>query len=286
VAAGLGRQGAVVSLLTFQHDGLSFDVDDNDAAGPPVVLLHGFPQTKSSWHEVTPALTQFGYRVLAFDQRGYSPGARPPRRRDYTLDKLVGDVLALADAADVDRFHVVGHDWGGGVAWALAATHPHRLASLTSLSTPHPRAMAGALVSSTQLLRSWYMAAFQLPFVPERLLATTDRMRSALEGSGLPAAQVDEAMELMASGGARGALNWYRAIPFSPPSMAGRVEVPTLFVFGAQDFALTRRAADLTQRFVTGPYRYELWDDVGHWIPEEGDRLNAVLLEHLAAHPA
>ncbi len=278
----------MVELLTYQHDGLSFDVDDSGGDGDVVILLHGFPQTKSSWHRVTPALTEFGYRVLAPDQRGYSPGARPPRRRDYTLDKLAGDVVALADAAGAPRFHVVGHDWGGAVAWGLGALVPERLASLTSLSTPHVRAMAGAMVRSTQLLKSWYMLAFQLPGLPERAMASGDgaRIRKQLADSGLAGAQLDESVALMTGEGARGALNWYRAMPLSPPKLAAPISVPTLYVYGTADFALGRKAADLTGKHVTGPYRYEVLDGVGHWIPEEAsDKVNALLLEHLAAHP-
>jgi len=280
----------MVTLLTFQHDGFSFDVDDTggDSGGDAVVLLHGFPQTKASWHAVTPALVEAGYRVLAPDQRGYSPGARPPGRRDYSLDKLVGDVLALADTADVERFHVVGHDWGGAVAWGLGASAPERVASLTSLSTPHGRAMATSMVTSLQLLKSWYMLAFQLPGLPEKLIGAGggQRLRAQLRDSGLPPAQVDASLELMTSGGARGALNWYRALPFSPPAMAATITVPTLYVYGDADFALGRKAADLTARHVTGPYQFEVMDGVGHWIPEEGERLNPVLLAHLALHPA
>lgn len=276
-------------LSSYRHDGLDFDLDDSGGEGDAVVLLHGFPQTRSSWHLVSPALSGAGYRVLAPDQRGYSPGARPPRRRDYSLDKLVGDVIALADAADAERFHVVGHDWGGAVAWGLGVAHPERVASLTSLSTPHPRAMAGAMVRSTQLLKSWYMLAFQLPRLPERLLAARGgaRLRAQLAKSGLTGTQLEESIELMSSGGARGALNWYRALPFSSPSLTREVTVPTLYVYGDDDFALGRKAADLTGRHVTGPYRYEVLDGVGHWIPEvAADRTSALLLEHFAAHPA
>lgn len=277
---------AAEHLRTYQRAGLRFDVDDSGGDGEAIVLLHGFPQTKASWHAVTPALAGAGYRVLAPDQRGYSPGARPPRRRDYALDRLVGDVVALADAAGVERFHVIGHDWGGAVAWGLGAGHPDRVASLTSLSTPHGRAMAGSMVSSNQLLRSWYMLAFQVPFLPERVLARGGRVRRELESSGLPAEQVDESLARLAGGGARGAVNWYRAIPFGARSLAGRITVPTLYVYGAQDFALGRRAAELTERQVTGPYRYEVFEDAGHWLPELGKPLNDLLLEHLAAHPA
>jgi pimeloyl-ACP methyl ester carboxylesterase len=273
------------SAKTYAHDGLTFDYDDHGGDGEPVVLLHGFPQTRTSWHLIAPALSAAGYRVLAPDQRGYSPGARPRRRRDYALDKLVADVIALADRAGLGRFHVVGHDWGGAVAWGLGATHPERLASLTSLSTPHVRAMAGSFVRSTQALRSWYMLAFQLPFLPERLTTTGDRFRASLVDSGLPEAQADESVALMRSGAARGTIGWYRAIPFSPPALAAKVSVPTMYVYGTEDFALGRKAADLTGRYVTGPYRYEVLEGVGHWIPEAADKLNPLLLSHLQAHP-
>lgn len=275
-------------LLTFQHDGLSFDVDDSGGDGDVVMLLHGFPQTKASWRHVTPALVGAGYRVVAPDQRGYSPGARPRRRRDYSLDHMVGDALALADAAEASRFHVVGHDWGGAVAWGLGAAHADRVASLTSLTTPHGRALAGSMVRSTQLLRSWYMLAFQLPGLPERMLTTKggDRAREQLAKGGLTGASLDDSVELLTSGGARGALSWYRGAPFSPRHLAAPVTVPSLYVYGTDDFALGRKAADLTSRYVTGPYRFEVLEGVGHWIPDDAaDRVNPMLLEHLAAHP-
>lgn len=277
-------------LRTFQHDGFSFDVDDSGGDDDAVILLHGFPQTKESWRRVTPALVDAGYRVLAPDQRGYSPGARPTRRRDYAMARLVGDVLALADAAAVQRFHVLGHDWGAAVAWGLAATHPERLATVTSLSTPHARAMLRSLVTSTQALRSWYMLAFQVPWLPEALVRSTGggrRMRRSLVDSGLPEAEADASLAMLRAGGARGAIGWYRALPFGSPATAAKITVPTLYVYGPEDFALGRKAADLTGRFVTGPYRYEVLEGVGHWLPEEAaDTVSSLFLHHAAAHPA
>lgn len=278
----------MVELLTFQHDGLSFDVDDSGGDGEVVLLLHGFPQTKESWRHVTPALADAGYRVLAPDQRGYSPGARPGGRRAYSLDKMVGDALALADTAGADRFHVVGHDWGGAVAWALGAAHADRLASLTSLSTPHGRAMGGAMLRSAQLLKSWYMLALQLPVVPEKVLMADGgkRVRAQLAKGGLTEPSLSESVELLTSGGATGAISWYRGMPFSPLKLAGPVSVPTLYVYGIEDFALDRKAAELTAKHVTGDYRFEVLDGVGHWIPDDAaDRINPIILEHLAAHP-
>jgi pimeloyl-ACP methyl ester carboxylesterase len=274
------------TISTYRHDGFVFDVDDSGGDGAVVILLHGFPQTKESWRKLTPPLAAGGLRVLAPDQRGYSPGARPPRRRDYALDLLVGDVLALADDVGATRFHVVGHDWGGAVAWALAADHADRLASVTSLATPHPRAMLKSLVTSGQALQSWYMAAFQVPGIPEVMLGNR-QFRKSLLASGLPEEDADRSVRMLRDGGARGALNWYRALPFGSRTGLGPIKVPTLYVYATGDVALGRKAADLTQDAVEGPYRYKVLDGVSHWIPEQAaDVVAPMILEHVAAHPA
>lgn len=278
------------SLTTYHHDGLTFDVTD---AGPPegevVVLLHGYPETKESWDAVLPALTEAGYRVLAPDQRGYSPGARPKGRASYTVDRLVGDVLALVDEAGVARFHVVGHDWGGVLAWALGSNHGERLASLTSLTTPHPAAFARSLVTSTQLLRSWYVLFYQLPLLPE-LSATSAAgrkvFRRTLEHSGLAPERAERYAEVLRDGAAGPAVNWYRGLPFSGRVAFGPVAVPTLYVYAGGDFALGRAAAEGTRRHVTGAYRYEVVEDASHWLPEESaDVITPMILDHLRGHP-
>ena len=264
---------------------LTFDVTDG---GPPdaaevAVLLHGFPQDRTSWNAVAAGLHAAGVRTLAPDQRGYSPRARPGGRSAYRLSELVADVVALVDAAGLQRVHVVGHDWGGAVAWALAARHPDRVASLTVLSTPHPRAMMQAVRHSTQGLKSWYMLLFQLPLLPEALLAPT--LERSLTRSGLSAASARHSAELMRAGALGPALGWYRALPASLREKAARrVTVPTTYVWGSRDFALGRTAAEATADGVTGPYRFvEL--DAGHWLPEErADDVVAAVLERV--HPA
>ncbi len=238
------------------------------------------------WDRVVPLLCAAGYRVLAPDQRGYSRGARPRGRRAYRLEHLVADIVALADRADAERFHVIGHDWGGAVAWSLAAWHPERLHTMTSLATPHGRAFLRSLRTSSQALHSWYMAYFQLPVLPElgfrppglRLL------RRTLLRSGLDETAMDGYLQALGEpGGATGAINWYRALPFTSPSRLGPSPVPTLYVYGDRDFALGRRAADLTGVFVTGPYRYEVLRGAGHWLPEENATTVAELfLRHAA----
>lgn len=279
-----------MALTSFRNDGLTFDLDDSGGDGEAVVLLHGFPQSRTCWSELTPHLVAAGYRVLAPDQRGYSPGARPTRRRDYAIDLLVGDVEALADAAELDRFHVVGHDWGGFLAWALAERRPDRLLSMTSLSTPHPRAMASAMLRSTQLLKSWYMGLFQLPWLPEAAIRSARggrRIRDAFIDSGMSRSEADDRLAMLRDGAARGALGWYRALPFAGPPKGGTVEVPALYVYSTDDVALGRKAADLTANHVVGPYRYEVLEGVSHWIPDvAADTVAPMILEHLAAYPA
>jgi pimeloyl-ACP methyl ester carboxylesterase len=273
----------------FVRDGLTFDVtDDGPADGRVVILLHGFPEDRQSWSAVIPHLTEAGYRVLAPDQRGYSPGARPKGRRSYALSELALDVLALADVAGAERFDVVGHDWGAGVAWELASNHSRRIRTMTSLTVPHPRAMVEAARRSSQLLHSWYMFFFQLPWVPEAAMkaAGPQRAAQALERDGLDAETASRYAARMQDGKAiTGAINWYRALPFGRRSPMPKVDVPVLYVYADKDRYLTRYAAERTARYVTGPYRFEVLEETPHWVPTvAADRVSELIREHLAAH--
>ena len=273
-------------LTRFTSEGWTFDVrDEGPREGPVVVALHGFPQTSASWSAVTPQLTAAGYRVLAPDQRGYSPGAQPRSISAYTLDHLCGDVLALADAAGAQQFHVLGHDWGAAVAWGLAATQPERVQTLSAVSVPHPAALLRALRGS-QALRSWYMAFFQLPVLPELLFRARRgvALRPLLRSAAHP--DPDAALRLLADPAtATGALNWYRALRRPGDLEVGPVVVPTLYVWSDRDVALGRRAAEDTALWVRGPYRFEVLHGASHWIPEEHpDELAALVLEHLREH--
>jgi pimeloyl-ACP methyl ester carboxylesterase len=239
--------------------------DEGPSDDPPVLLLHGFPQDGTCWDRVVPSLHASGLRTIVPDQRGCAPRARPPGRGAYRLEILVEDALAVLDAAGARRAHLVGHDWGGIVAWSLAARHPERTASLTVASVPHPQALARSLLRSTQALRSAYVAGFQLPWLPEALLGP--RLEGLLRRSGLPAAEAAHYAERMREPGAlTGALHWYRALPLSR-LRTGPVDVPTSYAWGNRDGALSRRAAELTAEHVTGPYRFEELD-AGHWLPE------------------
>jgi len=252
---------------TFEHEGLHFDVtDEGPLDGPAVVLLHGFPVDRTSWRRIAPLLHEAGLRTLAPDQRGYSPGARPRGRAAYRLDRIVGDVFALTDAAGVERVHVVGHDWGGGIAWLAAGARPERVASVTVLSTPHPIATNRALRGSLdQARKSWYMAAIQLPALPERWLAP--RLERTLTSGGLPAEDARRyAAHLAEPGALTAAMGWYRAMPISR-GVAHRCRVPATYVWGRRDPFLGPVAAALTADSVVADYRFVELDE-GHWLPE------------------
>ena len=279
-------------METYRRDGLTFDVrDSGPTGGPAVVCLHGFPQDATAFDAVTPLLVAQGFRVLAPDQRGYSPGARPSGRRAYTGREVVADVVALLDAAGIERAHVVGHDWGGVVAWTLASRHADRTLSLTALSTPHPAAMVRSVARSTQVLRSSYMAAFQVPWLPERMLLARDgaRLRRALLASGLGPQRADHyTRRLLEPGALTAALGWYRAIPFDGGYGAGIVRVPTAYVYGRRDRFFAPAAVRDTGRYVRGPLRM-LGLDAGHWVPEQEAARVADVVHALARrveHPA
>ncbi len=258
-------------LHDFRRGSLRFDVSDTGPIdGPVIVLLHGFPGSRRTWDAVAPLLAEAGARVVSFDQRGYSPGARPRRRRDYRAVDVVGDVTALLDALEIERVHLVGHDWGGFVAWRMAAASPHRLNGVTVLSTPHPRAMLRSLLSSAQGVRSLYMGFFQLPWVPEAVLRP--RLARLLVASGLPADAAREYQRFLSGRRAlRGALNWYRGMWLPDRRRAkaptDSIGVDTTYIWGNGDQALGRRAAELTGRHVDAGYRFVELDE-NHWLPE------------------
>lgn len=272
-------------IQSYTHDGLTFDVrDEGPADGPVVVLLHGFPERSTSWRLVAPLLHERGLRTLAPDQRGYSPGARPGRRRDYRVSKLAGDVAALLELVG-GPVHLVGHDWGAVVGWTLAAERPELLRTWTAVSVPHPMAFIQAMVSSRQGLRSTYIGFFQLPLVPERAAAVAggpfDRF---LRGGGMTRDEVARfRTEMVEDGALPGALGWYRALPLADHrATARRVAVPTTFVWSDGDAAVDRRGAEQTERFVEGPYRFEVLEGVSHWIPTHApERLADLVLARI-----
>lgn len=269
---------------TYSRDGLVFDVaeggpDDGDA----VVLLHGFPQRSTCWREVEPRLHEAGLRTFAPDQRGYSPGARPFGRWNYRVPTLVEDVVALVEKAG-GPVHVVGHDWGAIVAWALTASRPDLVTTLTAVSVPHPAAMTKAMVSSDQALRSWYFALFGLPFLVDAI----GKVRPELLQDSLRRTRMDDEQlarfrtEVVDDGALSPALGWYRALPIDlldprPAAWKRRVTVPTTYVWSSGDTAISRSAAERCVDF-----RHVELDDVSHWVPEEApEALSRAVLERV-----
>lgn len=269
----------------FTRDGLVFDVrDGGDGRAGTVVALHGFPQTGAMWEPVRAAWEEAGHRVVAPDQRGYSPGARPPGIRPYTQRELAADAVALIEALDAGPVHLVGHDWGGAVAWTVAYRRPDLLRSLTVLSTPHPLAYRAGLLQG-QALKSWYFLAFQPPRLPERTLSLRggEVFARSLRGSGLDASSAARTVELFRQpGAATAAVNWYRALRFGAPA-AGRIQVRTLYVWGDRDRFLGAAPARRTGSFVDAPYEYAEIRGGTHWLVEQRPgQVADLVLEHLA----
>jgi pimeloyl-ACP methyl ester carboxylesterase len=279
-----------METVELKANGLVFDaLADGPADGRLVMLLHGFPQTSWSWRRVMPLLVAGGCRVVAPDQRGYSPGARPDDVSAYRMPVLVADVVGMLDALGAEQADIVGHDWGAAVAWQLAARHPNRVRTLTPVSVPHPLAFVEALrTDDDQRKRSTYMQFFRQVGDAEEVLLADDA--AALRGvfGAQPDVDMDRYVALMREPGVlTKCLNWYRAQELADIEDVGPTTVPTLYVWSDQDAALGPWAAHATASHVTAPYRFEVLHDVSHWVPEQApDQLATWILEHLAAHPA
>lgn len=259
-------------IRTVERDGLVFDVlDDGPVDGEPVVLLHGWPERATVWRHVAPILNAAGYRTLAMDRRGFSPGARPKRRRDYKLPALAADVAALIDEIGASA-HVVGHDWGAAVAWTVAGYYPDQVRTLTAVSVGHPAAFMKAMVKSDQLLRSYYMLAFTVPFLPELLVRRrADWFDLQLRKGGMTREDVARfRREIVEDGALTSSLSCYRAMLLTHPrAIRFRVSAPTTMVWSSKDVALGRWGAEHSADWVDGPFELVVLEDVTHWVPTE-----------------
>lgn len=272
-------------ITTFSNDGLVFDViDEGPLDGEMVVLLHGFPQLNTEWSAVTPLLHAQGYRTLAPNQRGYAEGARPRGRRAYRLTHLVADVAALVEVVGAP-VHLVGHDWGAAVGWAAVSRDPDLYRSYVAVSVPHPGAFLRSMPRG-QALKSWYMAVFNVPGLPERLLS---RERVAARLLGGYAGMTPEMLQRFTADFAadrdrlRGGLGWYRALLLEDPrDIARKARVPSTLVWGEHDAALGRAGAELCAAYVEADFGLEVVDG-GHWLPEElPDEVARAVLERIA----
>lgn len=269
---------------------LIFDaVADGPIDGEPVLLLHGFPESSRTWRHVQPALADAGYRVVAPDLRGYSPRARPSEPEAFSMKTLVGDVTDMADVLGWDTFHLVGHDWGGALAWHTAGNRPERLITLSVLSTPHPVAFKAAKTAGPgadgddQNEKSAYMHLFREEGTEQLLLADDSAgFRFGMSAAGLDPESVDHYATRLATPEAMvGALNWYRGADPTDSEGLGPIITPTLYIWSTDDVALGRLAAEGTAAQVDGPYTFVVLDGVSHWIPEQAPE---VVVEHLLAH--
>jgi pimeloyl-ACP methyl ester carboxylesterase len=265
-------------------NGLSYHLRD-EGRGQPVLLIHGFPDTSALWEPQLALLTQAGYRAIAPDMRGRGRTEQPANVDDYALRHIVADMLALLDALDIERAHVVGHDWGAAVAWLLAGLHPERVERLVAISVGFPGAAGRPTLESLQL--GWYRLLIQFTGIAEDLFQRDDwyLLRELLEQSP----RAEQAITTLSQPGALTAsFNWYRAN--LPPEALMRparplpvVRAQTLGIFGQRDAYLTEWAMTQSAQHVSGDWRYECFSDAGHWLMlDEPARFNALLLEFLS----
>jgi pimeloyl-ACP methyl ester carboxylesterase len=273
---------------------LSFDaLVAGEAGAPLVLLLHGFAESMHCWRAQVAALGAAGYRAVAPSQRGYSAGARPDTgdAANYHIDRLMDDAMAIVAACGNgnSRFHLVGHDWGGSIAWAIADRFPQRLASLTVLSRPHPNAFNRALqmLDGEQAHRSRHHKAFLEPDAADLMLADNAKtLRERLAANGVPAAAIEQHLGVLGNKAAmEAALTWYRARGAIRTPL-GPIRVPTLYIWGDADDTVGLMAAEGTRDFVAAPYRFEILPGVGHFAADQSpDRVNALLLQQVVAYP-
>jgi pimeloyl-ACP methyl ester carboxylesterase len=259
--------------------------------GPLVILLHGFPELWYAWRKQIPTLAQAGYRVIAPDMRGYNLSGKPRGISAYGARTLVEDVAALIRSCGGERAHIVGHDWGGGVAWAFAMMHPEMTSRLAILNSPHPERLLAALKTPKQLRKSWYMFFFQIPWLPEAITSRdghalwlkTLRDEPLVKSAFTPHDLAVYAEAFAQPGATTAMLNYYRAMirPSLAPKLT-RVDADTLVIWGEQDRHLDRDLARPSPDRVPNA-RVEYLPDASHWVlHERPEEVNALLLEHFS----
>ena len=247
-------------------------------SGPPVILLHGFPEFWRGWVNQVPALVEAGCRVIMPDQRGYNLSDKPLGAKAYNMHELVNDIIGLIDALDYEKVNLVGHDWGAAVAWMTAIWHPERIYRLGILNVPHPAVMKRFLLRDLeQIRRSWYIFFFQLPWLPEAGMGAVNwrGAERALRGSGkihtFTNEDIEKYKEAWSQPGAMTAMiNWYRAIVRYQPRITNdmRVKIPTLMMWGMKDVALSHRMARLSMDFVDEG-NLIFFPEATHWVQHD-----------------
>ena len=259
--------------------------------GPLLLLLHGFPETSHCWNRHLLPLATAGFRVVAPDQRGIGLSSKPEGIAAYRIDHLAADIVAIVRALGRERAQVVGHDWGGAVTWYLAEHHADVVERVAIIDVPHGGTFERYLRSHpSQMLKSWYMAFFQLPRLPEALLRANDfrRLARAIVATSRPGAFTPEDLAIYRQawrqpGALTGMLNWYRALRLKPPAPrgSGRIAIPVRLMWGDRDQALESAMAEASiARCDAGEVFH--FPDATHWLPrEEPERTTALLLEFL-----
>jgi pimeloyl-ACP methyl ester carboxylesterase len=255
--------------------------------GPPVLLLHGFPELWYSWHGVMPGLVDAGYRVIAPDLRGYNRSDKPPGSEAYSGDAFARDVLGLLDALDIERAFVAGHDVGAGVAWTLVFLHPERVRRAVILSSPHPLAWERATPQDDASSISWFRTFFKLPFLPELLSRAGGwwLLTRNLQRTSRPGLFEGETLAVFQSAWARdnaisSMLNVYRTgFRREPLPDGGRPPVPVLYLFGGRDAYMPRAASLLTAELLGETAVVEL-PEASHWLLlEEPERIGQLMID-------
>ncbi|HYL63393.1 MAG TPA: alpha/beta fold hydrolase [Candidatus Methylomirabilis sp.] len=278
--------------LTLCNGGIQLHaVAAGPSTGPVVILLHGFPEFWYSWHRQIEPLASAGFRVVVPDQRGYNTSSKPRGAASYALPLLVSDVLAIADQLHAERFFLAGHDWGAAVAWTVAILHPERIARLAILNVPHPSIMLRFLKSNPrQLLRSWYIFFFQLPWLPEAAfsafnfrLGCNSLVRSSRPGTFSTEDLANYRAAWSQPGALTAMINWYRNLlrsrtKFPDPT----VRVPTRILWGVRDAFLLSDMAQASLRYCTDAHLIPF--PASHWLQhEEPARVSELLIEFFRA---
>jgi pimeloyl-ACP methyl ester carboxylesterase len=263
------------------------------ADGPLVILLHGFPEFWYGWRGQIEPLASAGYRVVAPDQRGYNLSEVPKGVKAYRMDELVKDVIGLVDVLGYENCYLVGHDWGAAVAWSVALSHPSRVGKLAILNVPHPAVMLDFLKKNPrQMLKSWYIAFFQIHGLADWLVRQNDFQQAAasLRGSSQPGTFSDEDIAEYKkawknSAGLTGMINWYRALARFRPSMPAdpRLRMPVCILWGKRDDFLSYQMAELSAK-LCDQGRLTFFDQATHWVQhEEAHAVSQALIEFFGA---
>jgi pimeloyl-ACP methyl ester carboxylesterase len=269
-------------VVRIDSGGVTLDVQV-EGEGRPVVLLHGFPDTKRLWSKAVPVLVDAGFQVIVPDQRGYGASDKPEDVESYSIPFLAIDVTAILDHLGIERAHVVGHDWGAAIAWATASFAPERVDHLVALSVGHPSAFADAGMAQRE--KSWYMLLFQVRDIAEQWLTMND-WANFREWSHHPDADAVIA-DLERDGSLTPGLGWYRAnLPpeafVAPPLELPPVQASTMGVWSTGDMALLETQMRDSAKHCGAGFRYERLEGPGHWMQWEApDAVNALLLDFL-----